>query len=463
MRMLDVTRPFSRGYGLSRGRIHLPAGIADVAQWREPGLGYSFSDLGGTVDAVPGGTVARCADRRGAVWGHDLQATVAARPVVGRRPRGGVRNLIYLASTAQTSEDFGAWAINAALSTREQVAGKGAFAQGWRYRDIVATDNPMLSLNVTPGITTGRHVQSVFFSYDHDQPPSNGVSLFSLQGGSPNRSAAVRITWNPDGTVASAAAASGATEAVGLDDLGDGLYRAWARADLVANGAFIHYIWPASFVGGGTSTGGIIVYAAQIERSDTGPSPYQRVTSPFDITELGVPDVWYYQGSLGGRCLVSDAPLDISGAGKASLVICLEKLTESGFSAFSHGGNALGAFEIEKPAGATRWSTTAVTAAGLVRVDRMNAFAPDLAVLSAVLDRDAGLLRLRYNGQEVDPVALTGTSPIPVALTSVLARANGSRPFEGNYYGRVYAGREFTTAEFEALEAHFMTSKGVTA
>jgi hypothetical protein len=340
---------------------------------------------------------------------------------------GGIRNLIALASTAQTSENFGAWAFQAAQSTREQVAGKGSFAQGWRYRDTSATENPALTLNVTPGITTGRHVQGVFFSYDFDQPPSNGISLFSMQGGTTDAAAAVRVNWNLDGTVSSVIAASATTEAVGYTDLGDGLYFAWARANFTIGAAVVHYIWPASFVAEGTSTGGIIVYGAQIERSDFGPSPYQRVTSAFDITEADIPDAYYLQGDGVDDHMTTSETVNMSTLTKARLVAGLEKFTDvNSFYGVSHGLDASGGnLSINKTAGNAQWTARSRGTGGLATSTALAIDAPDRAVLTADVNRATNFLQLRYNNaaQTASAVALGGSGLN--ATLAVLAQPNG--------------------------------------
>ena len=207
------------------------------------------------------------------------QATQASRPRAVRQPVGGARNLIARAGTASQrhSEDFSKWVRNTSQTTLEQVAGKGHFAQGWRFRDTDAAQNPSLSITMTSAITPGKHIFGVFFSYDHDSPPSNGRSLFSLQG---TTNASVRVIWNANGTVASVSAGSGSTDFVDYEDLGNGLYFAWARADFAGDGTtVIAYVWAADFVGGGTSTGGVIIYGATVEKANTAPGAYQRVSA----------------------------------------------------------------------------------------------------------------------------------------------------------------------------------------
>jgi hypothetical protein len=201
------------------------------------------------------------------------------------RPASTVRNLIANAVTAKTSEDFGKWNFSGTLpSARVKVAGKGLFQQGWRVVDGQTGVSAAVSNN-TGALAAGKYVVSGFVSYDFQNPPSGGQSLLTLQGASV---CSVRVTWNTDGTIASVTANEANTEATAFEDLGGGLYRIWARAALVA-GNYTSFFWPASFAGGGSTTGGAILYAVQVERSTGGPTPYQRVKRAGEVLELFSP------------------------------------------------------------------------------------------------------------------------------------------------------------------------------
>lgn len=190
------------------------------------------------------------------------------------------RNLIQNALTSQDSENFSTWGGNA---TRFLVPGKGQFATGWRLLDNSTTVNQQISNNVTPILTeTAEYLYQIFCSYDFLTPPTNGRSLISMQG--VGASVSANIFWDVNGAISSVTSASGFTNAVGYESLGDGLYSVWARGNIPANLPSTAFIWPSAFVAGGTAQGGIIVYGSQIERNATIPTPYQKVNPSINIT-----------------------------------------------------------------------------------------------------------------------------------------------------------------------------------
>lgn len=444
MRTLDLSRPFAKAYGLSRGRIYLPAAIKSVAQWREPGVGYSFADTAGTTPAVFGAEVARDNDRRGARWGHDVQATLAARPLFGRRPRGGVRNRATGAAAFGNSTYWVSPFVNRGVTAT--IIDQGV-EDGEDYCVIRFTGEATLGNNSVGYEATPTRLNCISGDQFH------GSARLQVVAGDTTPVLAMRVQLVQRSTIVAADGATIKTTTEGLSQT------TLAATDTGTVEMGLNVVWA-------TGVPIDVTYRFRGIQFDRGTSrtAYQSNFGPLDITETGQPDVCRFRGSLGGKVLASHAALDLSGSDKASVVICLEKLSDvDGFSAFSHGGPANGGLEIEKAASVAQWSAATWTGGSIRRTSRLGAPAPDLAVLGAVLDRAGGMLRLRYNGEDLTPLDIGATSPLANVATAVMARADGSRPFAGDYYGRVYGAGEFTTAEFQMLESYFMTAKGVSA
>lgn len=402
--------------------------------------GFVFTDTAGTLPAALGDQVARV---NSPVAGQPnlIQADAAKRPIFGRMPASGVRNLIFQANTVQNSENFIAWGFgpDSGLGLREIAPGKGPFSQGWRIVDGSATSNTSLVLNMGSAIISGQHVISFYFSYDFTTPPTGGETLFSMQG--TGGAAQVRIQWNPDGTVAQAISGSPNTEAVGIENLGDGLYRAWAR-DTFPTGLQVLYCWPASWIPGGTSTGGVILYAAQVERSTTGPTAYQQVTSSFDVTETNQRDIYYLQGDGINDVMVTDTAIDMTTESIANIVSGLEKLSDdTAFFAIGHGNDLTpGNISIWNSGSLSQWTSRTRGDSNVLSVASIfGRVAPDKAIITSSINIPDSQNIIYYNRNATainEAVPLSGF--MQNSVLSILAGTAEQTPINGRWFGHTF-------------------------
>lgn len=85
MRIFDVTRPFSRGYGLLRGRTYLPSIVANLARDGRPGMAVvpypamTWADAARTTPATLGGQV-ELVDSLVPGWPPLVVADISHRP-----------------------------------------------------------------------------------------------------------------------------------------------------------------------------------------------------------------------------------------------------------------------------------------------------------------------------------------------------------------------------------------------
>lgn len=416
-------------------------------RWRRVGPGRVFSDTAGTTLAAPGGDAARQDDARGAAFGHDAQAVVAARPTFGRKPVGGVRNLLTQAI------DYVPGVVGATYTPDSLTVGSTVYA---RVTETSATTSHRFSENLGSAVSGTRY--AIYFRLIEDGrfmsvADNGGTTSFAVTFDAASQTATYAAGAN---LVAAGFTADGRCFIV---------FDAVATETISCQFRFVqtNNIGFQNYTGNGTS--GVWIGPRAFEALASGatmPTAEQVRASDFDITEVGVDPLWYLRGSLGGKVLVSGTALDFSGEEVASIVIGLEKFTDTdSFTAFAHGAPDDGGIEVWKAGGFAEWSVSTWESGSRRSLTRSGVPAPDRAVIGAVVDRTGDIVRLRYNGVEVTPSSTTLTGPLRDAVVSILGRADGSQPFAGDYFGDVYRAGAFTDAEFAAAEAYFMTYTGV--
>lgn len=232
----------------------------DPDAWFDPSdTSTVFVDRTGTVPATAGSPVGQIKDKSGNNH-HAVAPTDAARPTLARMPKTGRRNFLLF------SQDF----TNSVWVKLNQGSG------------------------TAPVLTSGQLAPDGTYTATRLQlnAGANGASDYSLlrqSFGTPAagpRSLWIKSNTGSNQTVAFVAT-SAQTKVIATPT--------WQRLSdaAPASGA-------AQFdisVGGAASTpatADVVIWAAQ--RELTSVTPYQKVTNSFDVTEAGVPDVWYLQG-----------------------------------------------------------------------------------------------------------------------------------------------------------------------
>jgi hypothetical protein len=215
-----------------------------------------------------------------------VQGTIAARPVFKREPRGvGVVNLVR-----QTEElDASPWLSGTVTITPN--AGVNPF--GRETADLISdtgagSDNLYQAAAVTPG-------ETYVFSF-YLQPGTKSTTRVAFF----NETAGSFITTNA--TQSSEAGPNGST-------------RIWATATAPAGCTSIRY-YPLRATG---VAGTVFLSCAQFELGTT-PSAYQRVTTPFDVTQSGIPPLYAMASDASGKWMETPTNIDLSGASGVAMI-----------------------------------------------------------------------------------------------------------------------------------------------
>jgi hypothetical protein len=213
---------------------------------------------------------------------HATQATAASRPTYGVVPLGGRRNQVLW------SEDF-----SNAVWTKDSctvVANTTLAPDGTTTADRIVSAAATTQIGVGQGFPTTPTATAHTASYYVQANGARYVQLLWSTGLSTNY--ANFDLQNPTAPTAGTYTAATITAAA------NGFYRITITSTLAAaaGGSFLWFVdsgtaaRAAAYTGNGTS--GIFIWGAQLEQSATA-TPYQRITTAFDVTEAGVQSLSY--------------------------------------------------------------------------------------------------------------------------------------------------------------------------
>jgi hypothetical protein len=289
--------------------------------WYDPSdLTTLFQDSAGTTPVTAAGQqVGRINDKSGR-GNNATQSNSAQRPTLGREPYTGRVNLLTF------TEQFDNAAWTKAGTTVTANAG-------------VAPDGTTTADKLIETATTGSHLVRGGAGV-----PLNGVNTISVYAKAAERSAIViSLIGSPfnaayfDLSGVQARVLNGGSNAT-IQNVGDGWYRcSYQTASLTSYTGDIYvavtddYSRDAiGYTGNGTS--GIFIWGAQLETGSTA-TAYQRVVSSFDVTQAGVPDVWYlsFDGTDDGMLTGTITP----GIDKAQVFAGVRKLSDAVVGVFA--------------------------------------------------------------------------------------------------------------------------------
>lgn len=256
------------GYAPSSGRLYQDAaGVTPAATYGQP-VGLSRRQAG-TVDPS--------------------QATALSRPTLARWPIGGRRNLLTW------TEDFSnaVWTKGASITFGSDATGTfiTSGAAFWSMMQTVAANLPREAV---------RYASTEF--------KASGTNFATLLIGTPSDTRVGINLMTGETAVISTPADAGNVIAVRSNPLEDG----WWRVEVDYNTATAfsptvgskYAVLPSTTLAGNGAPVGSSVYARNLASNDK-PGPYQRVTTAYDITEAGVPDVWHLSNDGGDSLPVS--------------------------------------------------------------------------------------------------------------------------------------------------------------
>lgn len=263
-----------------------------------------YADVANTVPAAFGGGIASFDDLSGnGVTGP--QSVSTARPIMGRVPRTGQRNLLTW------TEDLSnpAWVKNLTFSEEGIVAPDGVSTA---YKVIEGDITPINGHGITQviGSTTENYRISVYA-----KAAERSILMIERGYGGSNKDTAIFDLSS--GTVLRDIPRVAPVE---IEHVGDGWYRCSCRmivaGDSLRSCFRILQGWtpgdpesPSETTYEGDGVSGLYLWGAQVELTPNYTTPYQRVGNAYDITEAGVPSVRYAHYDLADDVLPQDATL----------------------------------------------------------------------------------------------------------------------------------------------------------
>jgi hypothetical protein len=216
---------------------------------------------------------------------HALQATSAARPIFGRVPVGGRRNLLL-----RTEEfDNAFWEKSAtATVTANQIAAPDNTTTADLFRCGTTSASEVRRNNIT--LAAGNHTFSVFARKE--------VSDFLVIQVFDVATTSFRRVWFNINLGSTGSATSGGTNITPLgssiEPYENGFYRVSITVSLTAgtvSGRTNIFLSEGDGVFSGNALSGIYIWGAQLDLGSTA-TPYQKVVTQYDITEAGVPSIY---------------------------------------------------------------------------------------------------------------------------------------------------------------------------
>jgi hypothetical protein len=338
---------------------------------------------------------------------HATQATAAARPILGREPVGGRRNLL----TYTEQFDNAAWTkvLSASVSANSETSPIGDLTA-----DTFVAGAANSALRQTVTLEAIPYTYSVWLK----RKTGTGDVQISVTGGA----------WT--------------TRAVTSD---------WTRFNITQTPSA-----GSNFPGIRMVTSGdeVYVWSAQLEVGSTA-TDYQKVVSQYDVTEAGVSDV-YYLAFDGVDDSLATASIDFSATDEMSVFAGVRKLSDAAGGTISSLANVTsinGSFEFRGPrsAAANYMFASRGTALGDANTGTFTAPITNLVTGIGKISTDTALLRV--DGIQVASAATDQGSGNYSNNPLFIGRLNGTAlPFNGRIYslivrGLLTSGDDLTNAE----------------
>ena len=365
---------------------------------------------------------------------HATQSTAAARPIYGRHPFGGRRNLLT------RTEEFndGAWVKSAVTVSADAATAPNGTLTADKLVETSTTAQHFLqvSISATAGVVNGFSVYA--------KAAERGFVILSM-GAGPFAGGAVNEVWFNLAT-GSIGTNTGPADFATITPVGDGWYRCFIGEQATATGAALGFIKVAatngtnSYAGDGTS--GILIWGAQLELGSTA-TAYQRVTTQFDVTEAGVPDVHYlfHGGASDPRWMIT--PTITPGTDKVQVFAGVRKLSDAAIGVVAELSTTVdtnnGSLVLAAPANnATPNYYFGSKGTLLVGVNPSGQTAPVTTVLTGLGNISGDNTTLRVNGtQAAQSTADQGTGNFLAYPLYIGMRGGTSLPFNGHNYGLI--------------------------
>lgn len=369
------------------------------------------------------------------------QSTAAQRPILGRHPKGGRRNMTVwtedLTNAAWTKAQVDTPAANILVENTANSAHYAAqthsFESGKTYT-ITATASEL-------DVGSKRYLSLMFPSAAFGSQRRCCIDLATgiITEGSGATGDAVQ---QPDGSWRFSVTSTATATASSIIYL--------VISNVTTNGGST-----SSRVGDGVS--GFEISEFQVEQASNA-SGYQKVTSAYDVTETGVPDVYYLQADGSDDGMVTPS-LDLTATDKIGVFTAVRKLSDAARAMIVEFGNSsLQAFRLEGPAniGDIEYAfSSAGTLTGFAGYNNAAGAAPNTSILTGLGDVSGDVSILRINGAQA---AITttdqGTGNYGDRVLYFFRRGGSSLPFNGLEYGFARCDTTPTAGQIDAMEAY---------
>lgn len=343
------------------------------------------------------------------------QTTAAQRPILGRHPKGGRRNrwLHSADLTNATNQVTGVTRTSATVVTEDTSTG------GHRVLQVIT-------------LAAGTHT----LAFDVKLTGRDWIYVYADSG---LKTAYINLSTR---TVGSTFGSS----TVSFEDRADGAVRVrFTWTGVITTGQNVQ-VWFAtasgtnSYTGNGTAT--MQLTDIQLETGSTA-TAYQNVTSTYDCTETGVPDVYYLQADGSDDGMVTPA-LDLSGTDKIGVFTAVRKLSDAAAGVLVELSTSIltnnGSFRFAIPDSAAanfNWASKGTAQSSASYTDA-SAASPKTAVLTGIADIAGPSVVQRLNGVQVASSSSNqGTGNYGNYPLYFFRRGGATVPFNGLEYGNV--------------------------
>jgi len=348
---------------------------------------------------------------------HATQATAAKRPTYGIHPFGGARNLLTY------SEDFGnaVWSVgtvSGAIVVQGAVTITSTNGYGYTRKVVALNDQHSASFNVVS---------------DVDAP---GVGI--------------RISDNAGGVT------------IGRYDFIAGVVQRVQGSRTSVSATFFE-LGVDMRGGASTQTGFTITFdQAQLEAGATA-TPYQKVTTQYDVTEAGVPSV-HYLSFDGVDDALATPSIDFTATDEMTVFAGVRKLSDAAVANLVElGRNEANTFLINAPLSTGAKDYGALSRGSLVSSAESGAFpAPASNVVSLLAKIGSDEITLRIDGVGFSSAGDQGDGNYSNRPIHIGAQQGSARFLHGHLYGLTVRGALTDDAVVQAVEAVMATKTGVT-
>jgi hypothetical protein len=375
---------------------------------------------------------------------HAFQATSASRPILGRHPKTGARNLVTYSSNTMDSS----WSFSG-TRTGGQLDSRGTY----KAVKFVGASTAVPTKRATAQVS-GPHTLTIRLKGVAGQTTSLALLL---------RNDTTSTNFTPTGVLDTT---TGVISGTGWTSksVDNGYWECtFTRATGISKGdSLVIYFGSVSAP---DSTFGVTMDYAQLEAGSVA-TAFQDTTTLQDITEVGVDSVRYAYFD-GIDDFLQTSSIDFTASDKMSLFVGVQKLSDATQMIYELSTSNVnnGMFGLLRGGGASDYIQSELRGTSIAYLSNTNSnlTAPANAVVTQKLDI-SGVTKqtLRVNSLELTSSSNAGTGNFGNYPLYIGRRGGTSLPFTGNLYELVGIGRITTQSEITSLEKSLASQLGVT-